>query len=90
MQASVSFGITFLKLCSTEHIGKTVWLYFVLYLRLLAGKPAQWQDNCKQSAYIYTELGVEMICLDPSPSLRKGSEGVWFLVDSNPELKDVH
>ncbi|KAI0050653.1 hypothetical protein FA95DRAFT_547110 [Auriscalpium vulgare] len=66
-------------------IGKTLWGYFALALRLLAGLPTLWKDNNK-SFYIHDSRGVTKFDNSISYDLWKLPRGVWFLVGPNADV----
>ncbi|KAI0038280.1 hypothetical protein FA95DRAFT_1613506 [Auriscalpium vulgare] len=70
-------------------IGKTLCLYFLLCLRLLAGRPTLFQHTA-DCVFRYRSTGVTQINFSDHPSLYNLPDGTWILVDSNRQVKDVH
>ncbi|KAI0042275.1 hypothetical protein FA95DRAFT_1610336 [Auriscalpium vulgare] len=66
-------------------IGKTLWGYFALALRLSAGLPTLWKDN-NECFYILDSEGVTKFDNSISYALWKLPRGVWFLVGPNADV----
>ncbi|KAL5520850.1 hypothetical protein ACEPAF_2853 [Sanghuangporus sanghuang] len=81
------FDMSGVSVTGTPGIGKSMFLIYVLVLRLLAGKPTVFRDKLSHG-FLFDATGVSIVSSDVLGAVSQ-PEGTWFLVDSGQELGSV-
>ncbi|KAL5480248.1 hypothetical protein ACEPAI_1518 [Sanghuangporus weigelae] len=81
------FDMKGVSVTGTPGIGKSMFLIYVLVLRLLAGKPTVFRDKLSHG-FLLDASGVIIVSSDALDTVSQ-PEGTWFLVDSGQELGSV-
>ncbi|KAL5480156.1 hypothetical protein ACEPAI_1426 [Sanghuangporus weigelae] len=81
------FDMSGVSVTGTPGIGKSMFLIYVLVLRLLAGKPTFFRDKLSHG-FLLDASGVSIVSSDALDT-ESQPEGTWFLVDSGQELESV-
>jgi len=70
-----------------DEVGKTIWLSFLLCLRLLAGLPTLYRVR-PSNTVVFTAFGVYKL-ESPNYDLKALPRHAWLLVDGNADTKDT-